>query len=439
MLLTFGALLSSVLATSLLTLSSRWSGEGIDVIRRTMSRVLTVVVIAGVVVVSAPIAAHGKSGVNQPTPESVIVGGGGAARAVNVEDAALLASSSRTSLNAVTESLVGQDEFLEAVSVAYGSYADRFFSSTWEPASLRLNGYKGWVSFAGGLDKTIVGLFSKLPVPVQLRFGASASAADLEVVREKAMAAIFEQTSGLIGLTGDFTLNGDLVIEYEYADAARSIESVAALQAKVADVARTAPVEIVVKQATGIAPTEEVVRGGVSFGGCTLGFAATRGSTSGAITAGHCANTSGTAPFGSAYPLNYVLEHIGTYGDGQFHSTVDSLSNAIRISSSGTLRTITGKAYPSNGASVCNYGVTRTTAACTSIRNWNHAFYNESGVYLSRMAQTNGTFTNPGDSGGPWYYSSTAYGVHFGKSGGYSTMSRVPDLEAILSLYIRTS
>lgn len=49
------------------------------------------------------------------------------------------------------------------------------------------------------------------------------------------------------------------------------------------------------------------------------------------------------------------------------------------------------------------------------------------------MAQTNASFTNPGDSGGPWYFNNTAIGVHYGKYQGYSTFSRVPDVQAILS------
>lgn len=86
----------------------------------------------------------------------------------------------------------------------------------------------------------------------------------------------------------------------------------------------------------------------------------------------------------------------------------------------------------SNGASICNFGITRSNAQCDTARNSSVSFY-DGAVLLNRMAQTNASFTNPGDSGGPWYFNNTAIGVHYGKYQGYSNFSRVPDVQAILS------
>jgi hypothetical protein len=370
------------------------------------------------------------------SPTAVVVGGRGQPAEMPISDAHLLAQSLGISPAQAEADYSGQNEFLQAVGDVYMEHPDLFSSSAWEPESFASRGYKGWVSFAGIAPDEVIKKFESVPVPVQLRFHAPASSEHMEEIRREAMAAVYSQTPHLAGLTGDFSESGELLIRYEVAGGESAELSATTVEQTVRAVERGGPIAIRVERVTGIAPEEEVVRGGVAFSSCTTGFAATRGRTKGAVTAGHCDNWTTVNPTGSAYPLRYVLEHEGAYGDSQFHSTVDSISNSIRISSSGSLRAITASAFPSNGAAVCNYGKTRTTAACTTIRNADHAFYNTDGVYLSRMAQSNGTFTNGGDSGGPWYYSATAYGVHYGKSGGYSTMSRVNDVEAILSVNI---
>lgn len=392
-----------------------------------LSLALTALVAFSVPVLSQPAAAE--------SPQAVIVGGLGG-EASEIAQINEIAQGLSISVAEARSRFSGQNEFVAAVSAAIAAYPDAFYSSEWLPSKNDSEGYKSWVSFTPTVDQKVLELFSGLPYPVEVRFDARVSAQEAESLREKVMARIFKEAPEIIGLTGDLAADGSLSIEYETKDLKSSAAS-RVIGSILASIPGGLPMPVTAQHGYGIAPQLEVVRGGRTFGSCTLGFVATRGgSQRGGVTAAHCSNASQTPP-GSSTSMPFVIEHFGAYGDAQFHSTTDTIDPVVVAGTSGWVN-ITGVAYPSNGMAVCNYGQTRTGASCTTIRNWNHAFYS-GGTYLSRMAQSNASFTNGGDSGGPWWSSGRAIGIHYGKSGGYSTMSRVPDVQSILSVQIAHS
>lgn len=371
--------------------------------------------------------------------DNKIVGGSSEASSLNLVDVTMIAASKRVDVDVMADQLAGQDAFLIEVANAYSKYPDLYFSSEWTPGELDSTGYKGWVSFAGPVDAATVKAFAALPVPVELRFDAPASEKELVELTSDAMRLVHSQAK-YDGLMSEFSSSsGDITIRFDLADstsAALAGSLAGSLARLLAPLESKASVEIRLEQADDLTVLSEVVRGGSSFGGCTLGFAGSRGNQRGAVTAGHCSNTAAVSS-GSSTSMPFVLEHVGSYGDSQFHSTTDTTSNTVLINTSGGTRAITSVAFPSNGSSICNFGKTRSNAQCDTVRNASVSFYNENGVLLNRMAQTNATFTNPGDSGGPWYFNNTALGVHFGKYQGYSTFSRAPDVQAILSVNIK--
>ncbi len=251
-------------------------------------------------------------------------------------------------------------------------------------------------------------------------------------------------------LASNIDESGDIEIQYEVSSLRRSAgvspDDVQALAeeslAEELAVEGDAP-KISVVPATGIGSEPEVVRGGEHLPGntCTLGFTATSGTTRGGITAAHCGNSAGTPP-GSNVAMRYLRGHFGGSGDFQMHSTTDSIQGVFRIRSYSTpsnptvFRPVNSVGAVSSGASVCNFGRTRPTSSCTTVRNANHAFTYD-GTVLGGMVQTNGSFTNGGDSGGPWYSNNAALGIHFGKSGGYSTFSRATNAQQTLNVTIR--
>ncbi|MFV0435063.1 MAG: S1 family peptidase [Leucobacter sp.] len=349
-------------------------------------------------------------------------------------DTALLAEDLGVTQEVAEQWFEGEDEFLAALDYALEAAGDQYFWSAWTPQDEATTGRKAWVSFKGDVPADVTDRFADLPFPVDVRLDAEHTETELEDIREQLMTELYT-AADLDGLTGDFTDDGGIKIEYTLADTESDPAEFEALLATVID---EAPVAVEAAEAENIEPVEEVVRGGTSISGCTLGFTVTKSSTRGALTAGHCPNSAG-APTGSSVSLTFKAQHIGDSGDIQWHSTSDSILNQIRISSSGVARSITSRGTGANGSSVCNYGKTRSSSSCTTIRKSNHAFINADGKHVKQMVQTNGQFTNSGDSGGPWYYVSSARGIHFGKSGGYSTYTKINSALSKFGLTLKTS
>lgn len=170
----------------------------------------------------------------------------------------------------------GQNEFVAAVSAAIAAYPDAFYSSEWLPSKNDSEGYKSWVSFTPTVDQKVLELFSGLPYPVEVRFDARVSAQEAESLREKVMARIFKEAPEIIGLTGDLAADGSLSIEYETKDLKSSAAS-RVIGSILASIPGGLPMPVTAQHGYGIAPQLEVVRGGRTFGSCTLGFVATRG------------------------------------------------------------------------------------------------------------------------------------------------------------------
>lgn len=352
-------------------------------------------------------------------------------------DNALLAEELGIPEQEVAQWFEGEEEFLAAVEYAKSIAGDQYFYAAWTPGEQEQTGYKGWVSFKGDISQDARERFASLPFPVEVRTDAEFSEGELEQVREEKMTSL-EAAGDFEGIVGDIEADGSINIQYESA-AELGDTSSSSTESAVAGMSEGSPVKITVTRAEGITPEEETLRGGGSIEGCTLGFTASYRGRAAAMTAGHCPNSPGV-PTGSGVSLKFVKQHIGDHGDVQLHTTTETAVNQIRVSRSGDHRSITARGDGVQGSRVCNYGKSRALPSCTTIRNVNHAFIHpDTGSYVSHMVQTNGSFTSSGDSGGPWYYSETARGIHFGKSGGYATYTSILEAEAVLDATVLTS
>lgn len=351
-------------------------------------------------------------------------------RAAEIE---LLANDLHISEEKALKWFSGEEEFLSAVSYALAVAPDQYSNSAWTPELEESLGYKAWVAFKGNVPSAVSDRFKQLPFSVDLRFDATHSENELEEIRYELMSDLHE-TFHFEGLAGSITEAGGIELEYEIAE---TEAEGANIDSAISELVEDSPVEVVMVEREDIEPVEEVVRGGVGINECTTGFPVTKGSLRGVLTAGHCPDRAGK-PSGSSVTLTFRGQHEGASGDIQWHSTTDSLSNHIRVSRSGHTRAITSYGAAVNGTSVCNYGKTRSTFSCTTIRNANHAFYSGS-KYLSNMVQTNGSFTNFGDSGGPWFAGNSARGIHFGKSGGFSTYTKITSALPKFGLRLKNS
>ncbi|NKQ35856.1 MAG: hypothetical protein HF973_09605, partial [Chloroflexi bacterium] len=143
-------------------------------------------------------------------------------------------------------------------------------------------------------------------------------------------------------------------------------------------------------------------------------------------TAGHLINNINLYP-GTAnethLPYKVGSERYGGNYDYQLHLIPSNLTpkpwaaDAAGWGSTPYYRIITARASRIQqvpGSTACHYG-NNTGYSCGTIQN-NNACLPVNGTQGCRWVRVTGANHGQGDSGGPWYYGSTAYGIHHGGS-----------------------
>ena len=187
---------------------------------------------------------------------------------------------------------------------------------------------------------------------------------------------------------------------------------------------------------------------------CTSGFSATDNSTGygGVITAGHCVVTHNRQSY-SPYPVYdapYVRQHLGTYGDVEFHTTTHlefddfyanhstqwDVTGEVGSFSIGQWYNRYGKKTGNESAQINHLGVSVWFPASLAPPN---------GVLVHNLVRTNYADDDKGDSGGPWYkWNRNAAGIHSGHSTpdpvtfviSYSYFSRIKNAESALNVSV---
>ena len=229
-----------------------------------------------------------------------------------------------------------------------------------------------------------------------------------------------------------------------------------AFQAKAAQVtaqlANTISVNYAIEDGRGLSDDATFI-GGQQVGTCTSGFAAQQRGTGvyGITTAGHC---SGSLEMHDVALTQAVRRH-GPYVDAQFLSIPTGSSHRLFD------EFVCGRVLPCDvagdvsrfnmmGSYVCHYG-RNSGNSCGTVIDINHRPTHN----RSCEEECNSTFvrvTGPdlracnGDSGGPWYHGSAAYGIHGGSSGGrdcvsgnmFAYFSAIRDVEIHLGVDILT-
>jgi streptogrisin C len=124
----------------------------------------------------------------------------------------------------------------------------------------------------------------------------------------------------------------------------------------------------------------------------------------GITTAAHCSNSQ---KFNGRSVLTFISQHAGSQGDAQWHRSSEYVSTRFYYKP-GATRNVERVATPALGQRICRYGKT-TGAHCDDVYKKNQC----RDVYCGLMA-THRRHAEGGDSGGPWYYGPTAYGIHHG-------------------------
>ena len=227
-----------------------------------------------------------------------------------------------------------------------------------------------------------------------------------------------------------------------------------AFQAKAAQVtkqlANTISVNYAIEDGRGLSDDATFI-GGQRVGNCTSGFTARQRGTGvyGIITAGHC-----EPPFTMHnVALTQVVRRHGPYVDAQFLSIPAGSSHRLFD------EFVCGRVLPCDvagdvsrfnmmGSYVCHYG-RNSGNSCGTVDDINHRPHNRcEGECNSTFVRVTGPDLRAcrGDSGGPWYHGSAAYGIHKGSDGrhdcvqavGFADFSAIRDVERHLGVDILT-
>jgi hypothetical protein len=182
------------------------------------------------------------------------------------------------------------------------------------------------------------------------------------------------------------------------------------------DKVRVIPVEALAE------PTANIY-GGLSLSDCTSGFSVIKGqlifTTKGITTAAHCLDSQSY----NGDSLIFQSEIGGGSYDIQWHFAPGyTVTNEIQWWSDGSTRDITATKSRSDqviGGYVCKYGKTSYyTCGYISDKNFDPNYdwsFGDTDPTFIRVTSTETDLSEPGDSGGPWFLVSTAYGTMSGQ------------------------
>ena len=157
---------------------------------------------------------------------------------------------------------------------------------------------------------------------------------------------------------------------------------------------------------------DEDVTGGMKLSTCTTGFVLEHTSGKRHIsTAGHCGNNQRLIDGNISIPLGSGIEHQGEWGDLQRHSVPSgyTLVNEFRYDRGpNDFQYVYSTGVPMEGQSLWKYG---KSSGYTADRVYRCSVYYPEGRKLVAMHNRK---ARGGDSGGPWFDGTTAYGIHSG-------------------------
>lgn len=335
-----------------------------------------------------------------------------------LEDLEYLAGQKGISLQAAVDRYAWNDNFALAVATAREAHPDAFTAA-------EIVGDRGaWVAFAAGAPDAAIEIIDEFKkayamVAVEVRPDFGFTEAQLEKAIAAVHYAVFEAAN---------VRDASTSFDFE----TRQITTVVALDSGVPDAAldelRDGATDSLVNAGLGglldsIAVT--IVRsnlpslgdavdinahiGGERISTCTTGFVVQNASgVRGVSTAGHCSNTQ--SDDGDA--LTYRAGHEGMHGDFQWHTGPDIEPDDFYSGDAATAevarRDVAGIGAPVVGQSLCKNGKT-TFKDCLEVIQLNVCHF-----ALCNMVQMDHRTVDSGDSGGPWFWGNTAYGLTWG-------------------------
>jgi hypothetical protein len=337
-----------------------------------------------------------------------------------LEDLKTLASQNGLSLEDAIDQYAWTDNFALAVSTVRDEFPKAFSGAA------IVGKHEAWVGFAADAPKAateIIDAFETTngPVAVQVRpdFGFT------EIELQKGIETVHYSVLDAVG-----GQNASTSFDYETRQITSVVASLSALDPGGLDDLRANAtrdlvdsgqselldhVSITIVRSNvptlGGPTTDSAHLGGEDLSGCTSGFTvAYWDGWFGVATAGHCNNTQSD----DGYNLPYQAGHEGQQGDFQWHHrnillpTYDDFYAGNATTLEVDRRDVSGVGAPVVGQSLCKNGYAGFKD-CTYVIQVNVCHFS-----LCNLVEMDHRTTVPGDSGGPFYWGNTAYGLMYG-------------------------
>lgn len=371
----------------------------------------------------------GASGANAQESSTTVIVGHGLTSTLSVADQAYfqdLAKDFGVSYPDALKMYQGSDEFSEVVSLM--EHEQGFVAGTWTTNT----GYGiGSLVFNRKLSAEGRDILERSSLTFSLKIDESIPSASL----------LYEAQDRLTELLANLTPGMELtvvplpdlgVIEVSLADLTQESKgSQMAAQAgidatisQISEIAKSIESDTKVKVLVKLSDSSLMLEGQTSMAGglsdganCTGGFLVGNSSAWGISTTAHCMDSS-VAYNGVQYSGNfYVLSP--SEGDVAWWELPGARPSVATFQSApGIFTQVTGQGNPVKGTAVCHFGITSGKACSTVLleRVNVSGFDTVTRTYksLGAMWVTTQNVSAGGDSGGPWYSSSVARGIHYG-------------------------
>ncbi|MFG3437481.1 S1 family peptidase [Nonomuraea sp. NPDC047897] len=326
-------------------------------------------------------------------------------------DLKLIAKSEGISFADAIDRFAWQSQFVKAAD-----QIERAFPGDFAGAVFAHDGRSGWFAFKGPVPAAAQSIAKALPRPTRTFADRGFSEAELKQTLDHAHDTVMAQPD-VVSVAGSYEIRtGVITLEVQVkGTTSRAGVWAATLQEQLTPANPKISINISMRDALPGGNEDTYMRGGGYLGDCTAGFTLRNADRSwhGVSTAHHCPGTYRTyvqhsGQGGDSTSTTRRGEHAGTYGDLAWYTRGSlTVARTFYYDWSST-RYVDDVWSPRTGVRVCKFGIT-TGAECNETYQLNTTRDNYKGLVAIHRHITQG-----GDSGGPWYYGATAFGIHSG-------------------------
>ncbi len=369
----------------------------------------------GVAAVSAPASADLVAAQTTDLPDVPSPQIGDSISDAEMEDLRTIAAQSDMTLEEAIERYAWNDNFALAVDKIRSNSPEAFTGAE------IVDAHTAWVGFSGEMPQAATETLAEFggafaDVSLDARTGMGFTETELEAAIEVAHFAAMEQ-SGVLDVVTTYSFDtGRITVVValgQSVDAATLSRVEEAVDLSIGDRLKgTIEVSVVASGTPQLVfdDSNSYHHGGEVFSSCTSGFGTRASShtsgTRGISTAGHCGNPRTD----DGYTMTFKDEYDGTHGDFQWHTGPKTESDDFYSGNSTTLETnlrdVSSVGDAVVGQSLCKNGKTNYKD-CQEVRKTSVCAGNN-----CNLVQMGARLAAGGDSGGPIFWSNTAYGLH---------------------------